>query len=114
MVYSPKVVELHTAAYLIEIQQSCFARNLTKVLFAVLKDKKALTTLMKENLRLKQLRLNYINNQKNKQNRTPNISIKLFQGRYGYKCIRKIDCCLAGVFLKNLKHLSHPVVVLIF
>ena len=65
---------------LLEIQQSCFARNLTKVLFAALKYiKKALTTVMKENLRLKQLRLNYINNQKNQtKKRTPNISNKLF------------------------------------
>ena len=63
-----------------EIQQSCFARNLTKVLFAALKDKKALKTVMKENLRPKQLRWNYINNQKNKhiKKRTPNISNKLF------------------------------------
>ena len=60
------------------MQQSRFARNLKKVLFAILKDKKALTTIMKENLRFKQLRLNYINNQKNKQKRTPNISNKLF------------------------------------
>ena len=51
---------------LLEIQQSCFARNLTKVLFAALKDKKALTTVVKENLRFKQLQLNYLNNQKKK------------------------------------------------
>ena len=37
------------------------------MLFAALKDKNALTAVMKENLRLKQLRLNYINNQKNKK-----------------------------------------------
>ena len=61
-----------------EIQQICFAKNLTKVLFAALKDKKALTRVMKENLRLKQLRLNCISNQKNKQEKTPNNSNKLF------------------------------------
>ena len=55
---------------LFEISQSCFARNLTKVLFAALKDKKALTTVMKENLCLKQLRLNYINNQRNKEKKS--------------------------------------------
>ena len=50
-----------------EIQQSCLARDLTKVFFAALKDKKALTTIMKENLGFKQLRLNYLNKQKTKK-----------------------------------------------
>ena len=45
----------------------CFARNLKKVLFAALKDKEVLTTIMEENLRFKQLRLNYQNKQKNKK-----------------------------------------------
>ena len=44
----------------------CFARNLIKVLFAALKDQKALTTVVKENLLFKQLQLNYLNNQKKK------------------------------------------------
>ena len=101
---------------LLEIEQSCFARNLTKVLFAVFKDKKALTTVMKENLRLKQLRLNYINNNNNNNNnkRAPNISKKLFQGRCGFKYIRTIDSRLASVFLKNPKHFLEPISVLLF
>ena len=45
----------------------CFARNLKKVLFAALKDKEVLTTIMEENLRFKQLRLNYQNKQKIKK-----------------------------------------------
>ena len=60
--FATKVVELHTTA-----QQRCFTRNLTKALFAALKNKKALTTIMKENLRFKQLRLNYLNNQKKRK-----------------------------------------------
>ena len=50
------------------------------VLFAAFKDKKALTTIMKENLCSKQLRLNYPNNQKKKKERkrTPKISNKLY------------------------------------
>ena len=47
-----------------EIQQSSFARNLTKVLFAALKDKKAPTTIIEESLRFKQLRLNCLKKQK--------------------------------------------------
>ena len=47
-----------------EIQQRPFTRNLTKVLFTVLKYKKAPTEILKENVRFKQLRLNYINSQK--------------------------------------------------
>ena len=46
------------------MQQRPFTRNLTKVLFTALKYKKALTAILKENLRFKQLRLNYINSQK--------------------------------------------------
>ena len=49
------------------MQQRCFARNLTKVLFVALKDKKALTTIMKENLRFRQLRVNYLNNNNKKE-----------------------------------------------
>ena len=37
---------------------------MTKVLFTALKYKKALTAILKKNLRFKQLRLNYINSQK--------------------------------------------------
>ena len=44
-----------------------FTRNLTKVLFTASKYQKALTTILKENLVLKQLRLNYINSQKKKE-----------------------------------------------
>ena len=47
-----------------EIQQRSFTRNFTKVLFTALKYKKALTAILKENLRYKQLRLNYKNSQK--------------------------------------------------
>ena len=46
------------------MQQRPFTRNLTKVLFTALKYKKALTSILKENLHFKQLRLNYINSQK--------------------------------------------------
>ena len=55
---------LQTIAYLKWIQQRCFARNLTKVLFTALKDQKSSHDNIKENLCFKQLRLNYINNQK--------------------------------------------------
>ena len=47
------------------------------MLFAVLKDKKALTTIMKENLGFKQLRLSYLNNQNKKRKGTPKIGNKL-------------------------------------
>ena len=60
-----------------EIQQRCFTGDLTKVLFAALKDKKALTTIMKENLRFKQLQLNYLNTLQ-KEKRTPKIGHKLY------------------------------------
>ena len=80
--FAAKVVELHTTACLKwnavkGESERCFARNLTEVLFAALKEKKALTTIINENLRFKQLRLNYLNNQKNKK-RTTKISNKLY------------------------------------
>ena len=50
-----------------EIQQICLAKDLAKVFFAALKDKKALTTIMKENLGFKQQRLNYLSKQKTKK-----------------------------------------------
>ena len=59
-----------------EFQHRYFTRNLTKVLFAALKDKKALTTIMKEKLRFK-LQLNYLNNKKRRKI-TPKISYKLY------------------------------------
>ena len=46
------------------MQQSPFTRNSTKVLFTELKYKKALTAILKGNLRFKQLRLNCIDSQK--------------------------------------------------
>ena len=46
-----------------EIQQRCFSRNPMKALFTTLKVKKALMTIMKENVRFKQFRLNYLNKQ---------------------------------------------------
>ena len=52
------------------------SRNLTKVLFTASKDKKALTTIMKENVRFTQLQLNYLNKKKGK--RTPKIINKLY------------------------------------
>ena len=64
MVYFVKVVGLHATDYLMEIQQRPFTRNLMKVLFTVSKYKKALTEILKENVRFRQLRLNYINSQK--------------------------------------------------
>ena len=48
---------------LLHVQQRPFTKNF-KVLFTALKYKKALTAILKENLRFKQLRLNYINSQK--------------------------------------------------
>ena len=60
-----------------EFQHRYFTRNLTKVLFAALKDKKALTTIMKEKLCFKQLRSNYLNNNKRRK-RTLKISYKLY------------------------------------
>ena len=47
-----------------EIQQRSFTRNFTKRLFTALKYKKAFTAILEENLRFKQLRLNYKNSQK--------------------------------------------------
>ena len=44
--------------------ESPFTRNMTKVLFTVLKYKKAPMANLKKNLRFKQLRWNYINSQK--------------------------------------------------
>ena len=43
------------------------SRNLTKVLFTASKDKKALTTIMKENVRFTQLQLNYLNKKRKKE-----------------------------------------------
>ena len=62
-----KVVKLHTTTYLSEIQQRCYTRNVTKVLFATVKDQ--------------QFRLNYLNKQKqkNKNKKTPKISNKLIR-----------------------------------
>ena len=45
---------------------------------------------------------------------TLKISNKLYQGSCGFKWTRTIFCCLASVFLKNLKHLLHPILVLLF
>ena len=58
---------------------------------------------MKENLRFKQLRLNYINNQKTTKKRTLKISDELYYDSYDFKCTRTIDNRLASVILKNLK-----------
>ena len=58
---------------------------------------------MKENLRFKQLRLNYINNQKTTKKRTLKISDELYYDSYDFKCNRTIDNRLASVILKNLK-----------
>ena len=44
-----------------------FARNLPKVLITAIKDDKSSHEAKKENLHFKQSRLNYINNQKQKQ-----------------------------------------------
>ena len=52
---------------------------------------------MKESLRFKQLRLNYLNKQKKKQNKRPKIGV----GRCGFKCTRIVDFRLASVFLKK-------------
>ena len=57
------------------------------VLFAASKDKKALMTIMKENLCFKQLRMNYLNKQKKTKKRTPKISNKLYKGRCGFKSV---------------------------
>ena len=55
MVCFVKVLVLYTTAYI-----HTFTRNLSKVLFTALKYKKALTVILKENLRFKQLRQIYI------------------------------------------------------
>ena len=58
------LLKIHSLTKIIRvIQQRCFARNLT-VLFAELKDKESSLTIIKVNLRFRQLRLNYINNWK--------------------------------------------------
>ena len=58
------LLKIHSLTKILRvIQQRWFARNLT-VLFAALKDKESSLTIIKVNLRLKQLRLNYINNWK--------------------------------------------------
>ena len=57
---------------------------------------------MKANLHFKQLRLNYINNQKTNKKRTAKVTNKLYQGSCDFKCTRTIDCHLASVFLKIL------------
>ena len=63
-VYFKKVFEMgfHTTDYLMWNITNVI--NFTKVLFTAWKCKKALMAILKENLRLKQLRLNYINSQK--------------------------------------------------
>ena len=69
---------------------------------------------MKENLRFKQLRLNYISNQKTNEKRKPKISNKLYYGSCDFKCTRTVDYRLRSVFLKEFKHLSHSILVLLF
>ena len=78
------------------------------------KIKKAPTTIIKENLRLKQLRLFYLNNQKKNKKRTPKISNNSISVGAVSSVIEQFDSRLASVFLKNLKHLPHPVLVLLF
>ena len=81
-----KVVRLNTAADLKWIKHGHFARNLPKVLAAELKVKKNFHGNKKENLHFKQSRLNYINNQKRKQQgRTHKINNSLYWGRCGCK-----------------------------
>ena len=41
---------------------------------------------MKENLRFKQLQLNYMNKKQTNKKRTLKISNKLYQGKRGLKC----------------------------
>ena len=53
------------------------------VLFAVFKDKKALTTIMKENLCSKQLRLNYTNNQKKRKKERGHLRLVISSIRVG-------------------------------
>ena len=72
MVYFVKVLVLYTTAYI-----HTFTRNLSKVLFTALKYKKALTAILKENLRFKKLRQIYIGSQK-KQKRAPKIINKFY------------------------------------
>ena len=66
--------------------------------------------IMKENLRFTQLRLNYINNNK----KISKISNNSCQDRFGFKCTRTIGYRLASIFLKNMKILSQPILVLLF
>ena len=50
---------------------------------------------------------------KNKK-RTPKISNNSISVGAVSSVIEQFDCRLASVFLKNLKHLPHPVLVLLF
>ena len=69
------------------MQHRCFARILPKLLIVALKDKKAVTIDMKENLHFKQLQLNYINNhQKQKKDHIELVIVSI-----GVDVVAKID-----------------------
>ena len=69
------------------MQHRCFARILPKLLIVALKDKKAATIGMKENLHFKQLQLNYINNhQKQKKDHIELVIVSI-----GVDVVAKID-----------------------
>ena len=85
------------------------------MLFAALKDKKALTTVMKENLRLKQLRLNYINNNNNNKKKEHLILvISSFRVSVVSSVLEQLTVVFLMSFSKNLKYLSRPILVLLF
>ena len=106
--YSEKLEKhLWRSLFFGEIQQSWFTRNLTKVLFAAFKNKKALTTIMKEILGFKQLGLNYLNNQKKERKQRLRLVISSIR----VDAVSSVLERLTVVFFKSLKHLSHFILV---
>ena len=74
------------------------------MLFAALKDKKALTTVIKENVRLKLLRLNYINNNKKKTNKKEHLILVISSFRVGVvsSVLEQLAAVLLVSFVSNL------------
>ena len=78
------------------MQQRSFTSNLTKVLFTALKYKKALTAILKENLRFKQLRLNYINNQRKQAKETERLRLVTSSIRVGVLAKTDDEVCVSS------------------
>ena len=77
------------------------------MLFPVLKDKKALMTIMKENLRFKEMRLNYLSKQQKTKAKKGQLRLVINSVRVGVVSTRTINFRPSSVFLTNLKHLSY-------